>query len=124
MPLDKSRAYGTIYGEHFAAHSQNGKWYNAEGLEVNNGGQVIETGPGVDMSKNAPPVQRHPTANPPPIDPDDEIEGEGDIDLRAYAEGKVTAPWPQVVAQIQRTFDVVVKNKAEAVALITKKLKL
>jgi hypothetical protein len=76
------------------------------------------------MSKNAGPAVRRPTATPPPIDPEDELESDKDIDLQAYAEGKVTAPWSQVIAQLQRRFDVVVKNKAEAIHLITKKLNL
>ena len=113
------KPHGTVTGDGRYAFEQDGQVYNAAYNAVNMDGTEIpmEPAPVVD------PVKARPVDAPRDVDPADITEEDkNELDLVAWAEDKIKAPWGTVTATIQRLHDVVVSNKEEAKALIKQKM--
>lgn len=113
--LDKSRPYGTIVGAHIvgahlAAYEQDGVMFNAEGYPVG------ETPAPMPVAAPEPPPAAV-TVEEPPMGTviDEPTIG---VDLQAYAEGNVKAPWVMVVRAVADAYGVTPASKADAIKII------
>lgn len=99
--FNPKRPHGHVVGDPRLAFEQDGQIYNGAYQAVDVEGKLL-------------PMEAAPPQKP------DSLEEKVDekIDLRAWADGKIKAPWPAVAAALQERFDVVVSNKDEAKTLI------
>lgn len=114
--LNLTMPHATVVGHPFFAYKQGDHYYNNDGIAVDESGKLLptETGPAKIPSK----AFKEPEPDTP--DPDDEIDEEK-VDLRGWADGIVSYPWGTVTAAIQREYDVVVKNKKEAIEIVNER---
>ncbi len=120
--LDKSRPYGAITGGHFvhgvaAISEQDGDFYDCEGV-------IIAAGPRPVVGDVFP---RQEVKAEPKFEPDfkmmqmttaapaDDTSG---IDLEAYAEGHVKAPWTAVTKAVCEAYGKTPASKADAIKII------
>lgn len=82
---------GQVYGISNAAWEQGGQLYNGNYDPIDESGAILPLAPGVTKQAPPPPKRKGSakdrTMAPAPVDPGDEIDDEGTIDLKLWAEG-------------------------------------
>lgn len=116
--FNRKQPYGTVHGGSVATYEQNGVLFDSLFRPVDLGGNLL-------YPNEAPPPEPEPVAatrpaGPTPIDPEDAIDEEPRIDLRAWRAGEAKAAWAHVAAEIQRQFGIVVRRKEDAYEAIDK----
>lgn len=117
--------YGQVFGQPGVMYDQGGVLFNAEKLACDLAGKPLEEeapAPAPDPAP-APAIEQQPQGGDPNAqnqDPADVIDES--VNLAAWLDGSKKYAFGQVQAEIQKAYDVIVKSKAEAIALLNDKL--
>jgi hypothetical protein len=106
-PFAPNKPFGTVMGDPRFGYEQDGQLYDGGRRPVDGSGQAMELEP---QSKTEIVTAEEPVEKMP------------EIDLRAWADGRITAPWVAVTSLIQKKFDVTVANKKEALDVVNENL--
>lgn len=118
--FNKKRPHGTVHGLAGVAYDQDGTLFNSNYQPVDMQGKLLYPNEPAPPPERTGDIAEDAPKGPTPIDPEDVIDEEPRIDLKAWRDGTVRAAWATVASEVHRQLGAVVKNKQEALDVVNK----